>query len=59
MIKFVLDTDLKEIPANCGECPMYNCWLPETRDRNAVKKVYTKKRHPSCPLKVVDEGMSK
>lgn len=55
MIKFVLDTNLKELPKNCGDCPLIHCWLPETADGKAIKKPYLKRRYKGCPLRVVPD----
>lgn len=55
MIKFVLDTNLKELPKNCGDCPLIHCWLPETVDRSGIKKTYLKRHHKSCPLRAVPD----
>lgn len=59
MMRIMYDTGMTELPPNCLECKMVGCNLPMCVTRSTVtdrvKKAYTKKRHPECPLtEVVD-----
>lgn len=46
---------LEKVPDNCWECEYYGCSLPtKTRQPEYLKKAYKNKRHPGCPLRLVD-----
>lgn len=44
-------TKMDRVPENCWECDYYGCPLPVM---DQMKKSYKTKRHPSCPLRLVD-----
>lgn len=56
-MKIYYETNLKEIPKNCLECPLYWCRLPRTKNTFEPRLLnrYTKQRHQICPLKTVEE----
>lgn len=48
-------TKMDKVPENCWECDHYGCSLPVMARRpDQLKKAYKDKRHPSCPLRLVD-----
>ncbi len=48
-------TNLKEIPKTCIDFD-FACNIPASlRDPAKILKPYLKKRHPSCPLRVVKD----
>lgn len=57
----VLKTSLKEMPANCLECPIVGCALPLLHTRNSrtdmVKIKYRNQRHEDCPLLMIEEAL--
>jgi hypothetical protein len=51
----VYETSMTQVPENCGSCTNYRCSLPTlSRYLNQLKKAHKDKRHPSCPLRLVD-----
>lgn len=57
MAKLVVSlTKLDKVPENCWECDNHQCPLPTmSRYPDQLKKAYKDKRHPSCPLRLVDQ----
>lgn len=48
-------TKMDKMPENCEECDNPQCSLPTMPWYPVlVKKSYKTKRHPSCPLRLVD-----
>lgn len=43
---------MNKIPENCWKCDYYGCPLPVM---DQMEKAYKDKRHPSCPLRLVDQ----
>ena len=41
---------IKELPANCNECPFHLCSLPLKSNGYEILKNCLKKRHPKCPF---------
>lgn len=48
-------TAMKELPPNCYECTEQTCRIPEMKTSQNIYKVYLKRRHAECPLKVMDD----
>lgn len=47
-------TEMDKVPENCWECDS-QCLLPvKARQHDILKKAYKDKRHPDCPLRLVD-----
>jgi hypothetical protein len=53
-------TTMTELPANCLECTVFGCDLPNRKNRSGVtdicKIAYRTKRHKDCPLIEVEEN---
>lgn len=48
-------TGMDKVPESCWECDNHQCLLPTmSRYPDQLKKAYKDKRHPSCPLRLVD-----
>lgn len=48
-------TKMDKVPENCWECDNHQCSLPTmSRYPYQMKKAYRTKRHPGCPLRLVD-----
>lgn len=48
-------TEMDKVPENCWVCDNHQCSLPTmSRYPDMLKKAYKNKRHPHCPLRLVD-----
>lgn len=55
MTQVVYKTGMTELPKSCMECSIHICHLPyKAKQADYMKKEYTRKRHPKCPLYITE-----